>query len=89
MSNTSLAQLFLEEFDTAEAGGDWIVVYDFIGKKPNPKFWKNLTKMKNTSTIRTIQYSVLSAGQQRDARAAASLAEHYGAETLTYRVLSA
>ncbi len=83
-NNKSLAQQFLEDYGSNNKEGNWIVVYDFIDKKPNPKFWKNLTRMKNSSTIRTVPYSVLSAGQQSDANAAASLAEHYGAETITY-----
>ena len=88
MGNKSLAQLFLDEFGSTKSEGYWIVIYDFIGKKPNPKFWKNLTRMKNSSTVRTVQYSVLSAGLQRDANTAASLAEHYGAETRTYKVVA-
>lgn len=63
-----------------------MVIYDFIKKKPNPKFWKNLNKMKERSSVRSIQYSVLHVQTQGDAIAASKLARHYGAESLVYTV---
>ena len=83
----SLAQRFLEEIEAdPEDPSDWIIVYDFIKKKPNPHFWRNLKKMKNRSQLRRIQYSVLFTTQRQEALAAVRLAEHYGAEVELFSV---
>jgi hypothetical protein len=86
MSNRSLAEQFLEESAEKEKEhGFYIIVYDFLGEKASPKFWDNLNKLKQISSIRSIQYSVLSAECSKDAEAAALLASHYGAEVRKYR----
>ena len=81
----SLAQEFLEE-NEKDSEGSWLVLYDFIKKNPSPKFWKNLNKLKNLSSIRTVQYSVLLAERKSEALAAVKLAEHYGGETLLFNI---
>jgi hypothetical protein len=85
MSRISLSEEFLDQYQTKEDPFDWIVVYDFIGLKPNPRFWKNLEKMMMLSTVKRLQYSVLIASKEGDARAAARLADYYGADTVVFR----
>ena len=75
----SLAEQYLEEHQYDDEPFNWIIAYDFIERKPSPKFWKNLEKMTSISTITRIQYSVLKAENRGDALAVARLAEHYGA----------
>ena len=75
--NQSLAELFLEEQDKDDDPYQWLIAYDFVNKKPPPKFWKNLDKLMNISTVTRIQYSVLIAENRGDALAAAQLVEHY------------
>ncbi len=83
----SLAQRFLEESEAdPEDPSDWIIVYDFINKKPNPQFWRNLKKMKCRSSLRRIQYCVLFTTKRYEALAAVRLAEHYGAVVELFRV---
>ena len=83
----SLAQRFLEESKAdPEDPSDWIIVYDFTKKKPNPHFWRNLKKMKSRFSLRRIQYSVLFTTQRHEAFAAVRFAEHYSAEVELFRV---
>ena len=85
MTKLSLSEEFLDEFVIADDPFDWIIVYDFIDGKPNPNFWKNLEKMMSISSVKRVQYSVLMAKSEGEARAAAKLAKYYGADTLMYR----
>jgi len=86
MYNRSLAQQFLDESQGKEDEGEqYIIVYDFLDDKASPKFWKNLNQLKQISSVRSIQYSVLSAECSRDAMAASMLASHYGAQVRKYR----
>ena len=85
MNQISLSEEFLEQFKTEEDPYEWVIVYDFIRLKPNPRFWKNLEKMRTLSSVRRLQYSVLIAGNEGDARAAARLADYYGADTVVFR----
>ena len=83
----SLAQRFLEERKAdPDDQSDWIIVYDFIKKKPNPRCWRKLQKMKSRFSLRRIQYSVLFTTQRHEALAAVRLAERYGAEVELFRV---
>ncbi|MCB2171468.1 hypothetical protein KQH65_01880 [archaeon] len=75
--NLSLAEQFLGEYQKDDDSFLWLIAYDFIEKKPPPKFWKNLEKMMSISTVSRIQYSVLIAENMRDALLAAQLVEHY------------
>lgn len=77
--NQSLAEKFLEETPNEDDQYQWIIVYDFIQEKPNPRFWKNLEKLMRVSTVSRIQYSVLIAEKKGDALAAEKLGIHYGA----------
>ncbi len=87
LTKISLSEEFLDEFQIEDDPFDWIIVYDFIDGKPNPNFWKNLEKMKSISSVKRVQYSVLIAKSEGEARAVAKLAEYYGADTLMYRCI--
>jgi len=87
MGRKSLAQKLLEEASEEEDEDHlWLVFYDFKGRKPNPRFWKNLnrllTLLDNGSMV---QYSVLKTRQRRGAVAAVRLARHYGAEVKVFK----
>lgn len=84
MSQTSLAQRILEE-EASDEEGTWIVVYDFRDRKPCPRFWVNLRRLKELADCRSIQYSVVVAGNRRAASATAKLASHYGADVAVFR----
>ncbi|MCK4702527.1 hypothetical protein KAT55_04135 [Candidatus Bathyarchaeota archaeon] len=85
MNQTSLAQQILDEDASADEEGTWIVVYDFRDRKPCPRFWVNLRRLKELADCRSIQYSVVVAGNRRTASAVAKLASHYGAEVAVFR----
>jgi len=85
LSQTSLAQQILDEDASAEEEGTWIVVYDFRDFKPCPRFWVNLRRLKELADCRSIQYSVVVAGNRRTAFAVAKLASHYGADVVVFR----
>ena len=88
MGRKSLAEEYYEETpeDGDGGGGTWLVIYDFRGVKPNPRFWNNLkrltTLINNTSMI---QYSVLKTESRRGALTAVKIAKHYGAEVRVFR----
>ena len=84
MHQTSLAQKILDEEDSEE-GGTWIVVYDFRDLKPSPRFWVNLRRLKELTSCRSVQYSVVVAGSRGDAAAVARLASHYGADVAAFK----
>jgi hypothetical protein len=84
LSQTSLAQQILEQCASADEEGTWIVVYDFRERKPSPRFWVNLRRLKELTGCRSLQYSVVVAGS-RGAAAVARLASHYGADVAVFR----
>lgn len=86
MSQTSLAQQILEQCASADEEGTWIVVYDFRDIKPSPRFWVNLRRLKELTSCRSVQYSVVVAGSRGDAAAVARLASHYGADVAAFKV---
>ena len=62
-------------------------LYDFKGIKPSTKYWTNLNRLiKITGGGSLIQYSVFTTMDKRAAAVAKRLAEHYGAETIVYKV---
>lgn len=85
-SKKSLAHKFLDEYED-ETEGFWLIIYDFIKMKPSPKFWTNLTRFKKSTSLKTIQYSVLSATKHGDSQTASRLAYHYGAQTNVFKVI--
>ncbi len=86
MNQTSLAQRILDEESSTEEEGTWIVVYDFRDLKPSPRFWVNLRRLKELTSCRSIQYSVVVVTGNRGAAAAvARLASHYGANVAVFR----
>ncbi len=85
MNQTSLAQRILDEESSADEEGTWIVVYDFRERKPSPRFWVNLRRLKELAGCRRIQYSVVVAGNRGAAAAVARLASHYGADVAVFR----
>jgi len=85
LSQTSLAQQILDEYASADEEGIWIVVYDFRGLKPSPRFWVNLRRLKESADCRSVQYSVVVAGSRGAAAAVSRLASHYGADVAVFR----
>ena len=83
-----LAVKFYEEAENIpEEDGTWLVLYDFKGIKPSTKYWTNLNRLiKFTGGGSLIQYSVFTTTDKRAAAVAKRLAEHYGAETIVYKV---
>ena len=88
MGRISLAVKFYEETkNIPEEEGTWLVLYDFKGIKPSTKYWTNLKRLiKITGGGSLVQYSVFTSKDKRAAAVAKRLAEHYGAETIVYRV---
>ncbi len=88
MGRISLAVKFYEETENIpEEDGTWLVLYDFKGIKPSTKYWTNLNRIiKITGKGSLIQYSVFTTTNKRAAAVAKKLAEHYGAETIVYKV---
>jgi hypothetical protein len=84
----SLAKKFYEEAkNIPEEDGTWLVLYDFKGIKPSTKYWTNLNRLiKIAGSGSLIQYSVFTSKDNRAAAVAKRLAEHYGAETIMYKV---
>lgn len=88
MGRRSLAQKYYEETpgDEEGTGGTWLVLYDFRGVKPNPKFWRNLKRLISLLDEGSmIQYSVFKTGRRRGAMAAVKIARHYGAEVRMFK----
>jgi hypothetical protein len=85
LSQTSLAKQILDKEASPDEEGTWIVVYDFRDLKPCPRFWVNLRRLKELADCRSIQYSVVVAGNLRTASAVAKLASHYGADVVVFR----
>ncbi|MCW4050145.1 MAG: hypothetical protein NWE89_10480 [Candidatus Bathyarchaeota archaeon] len=81
--NRSVASIFLEE--TEDEAGLWIVVYDFIGSKPNPNFWVNLKRISTSEGGNLIQYSVYQTEKRKEAHAVRNLVHHYGGEARIFR----
>lgn len=82
MVNPSIAsQLISEETDEF---GLWVIVYDFIGFKPNPNFWVNLRRVSSSYGGFLIQYSVYQAGNKSEAEAVSQLVRHYGGEAQAF-----
>jgi len=82
-----LAEEFLEKADQyEEIKGTWLVIYDFKGVKPSPRFWGNLKRLMGLIEDGSmVQYSVFRTRSRRGAVVAVMLAEHYGAQVLTFR----
>lgn len=87
MGRKSLAEKYYEETNIPEEHGTWLVLYDFKGIKPSTKYWTNLNRLiKITGGGSLIQYSVFTTMDKRAAAVAKKLAEHYGGDTIVYRV---
>jgi hypothetical protein len=88
MGRKSLAMKFYEQTENIpEEEGTWLVLYDFKGIKPSSKYWTNLNRLINfTGGGSLVQYSVFTTKDKRAAAVAKRLAEHYGAETILYKV---
>ncbi|MDP2900329.1 MAG: hypothetical protein Q8O47_05115 [Candidatus Bathyarchaeota archaeon] len=92
MTRRSLVDTYYEETDDelCEAETTWLLLYDFKGTKPSTKFWANLKRLAAKDIgAGLIQYSVLLTRSRRVAKAAKRLAEHYGAETITFAATQA
>ena len=87
MGRRSLAEELLEKAEQyEEIKGTWLVIYDFKGVKPSPKFWVNLKRlMRLLGEGSMVQYSVFKTRSRRGVVAAAMLAEHYRAQVITFK----
>jgi hypothetical protein len=90
MPKKNLAEEIYDELeDEVESEAEWIVVYDFNGVKPHLNFWTNIHRLASLGgDSKLIQFSVFKTKNRRVAYAVKRLAEHYGAETLIFNVLS-
>jgi hypothetical protein len=89
MGRKSLAEKYYKqvEEDYEEDGGTWLVLYDFKGVKANSKFWMNMKRVGDLVDGGSLtQYSVFTTASKRGAVTVLRLAEHYGGETILYRV---
>ncbi len=70
-----------------EEDGTWLVLYDFKGIKPSTKYWTNLNRLiKIAGGGSLVQYSVFTTKDKRAVAVTKRLAEHYGAETIVYKI---
>ena len=67
MGRRSLAEELLEKAEQyEEIKGTWLVIYDFKGVKPSPKFWVNLKRlMRLLGEGSMVQYSVFKTRSRR------------------------
>ena len=88
MGRKSLAKKFYEETENIpKEEGTWVVLYDFKGIKPSTKYWTNLRRLiKIAGGGSLLQYRVFTTKEKRAGVVAKRLAEHYGGETIVYRV---
>lgn len=87
MPRRSLAE-DLDDWDDAGEGGEWLMIYDFEGRKTSKRFWENLGRLAGVSPGGTlIQRSVFFTSSQRLATASKRLAAYYGAKTAVFKVL--
>ena len=58
MGRKSLAKKYFEEIPMEEdrEDGTWIVLYDFKGIKPNPKFWMNIRRLMDIGCYRGLRH---------------------------------
>ena len=82
MGNPSIASQLISEEPSGV--GLWVIVYDFVGFKPSPNFWANLSRISNAYGGYLIQYSVYQAGNRTEAKAVTSLVRHYGGEVQAF-----
>ena len=83
----SVAGKFYEEApDEKDEGETMLVLYDFKGVKPNPRFWGNLKRLIGlVGEGSLIQYSVFMTKSRRGAVTAVKIARHYGANAMLFR----
>jgi hypothetical protein len=87
MPRRSLAE-DLDDGDDVEEDGEWLMIYDFEGRKTSKRFWENLSRLAGISSGGTlIQRSVFFTSSQRVATVSKRLAAHYGAKTAVFKVL--
>ena len=87
LGRKGLAEEYLEEIPVEEEQGDgtWLVMYDF-DRKPNPRFWSNLRRLRDlVGEGSMVQYSVFMTRSRRGAIVAEKLARHYGARVDVFR----
>lgn len=90
MPPISLAQKYYDQTEDIQEASheDYLILYDFKEKKPNPKFWRNIKRLISISPQTTlIQYSALQTRSRRIASATKALVTHYGGEAGVYRVV--
>lgn len=89
MPRRSLAEDLYEGNDAAdEEDGEWLMIYDFEGRKTSKRFWENLGRLAGVSPGGSlIQRSIFLTGSRRIADASRRLASRYGAKTAVFKVL--
>jgi hypothetical protein len=88
MGRKSIAGKFYEETsdEKDECNATWLVLYDFKGVKPNPRFWGNLKRLIGlVGEGGLIQYSVFMTKSGRGALTAMKIARHYGAQVMLFK----
>jgi CRISPR/Cas system-associated endoribonuclease Cas2 len=85
MVNFSIASRIL--VNETEGIGLWIIVYDFLGFKPNPNFWVNLRRISNAHGGNFIQYSVYQTRKKTEAKAVKELIVHYGGDAQVFECI--
>ena len=89
MGRRSVAEEIWESYEGEEEAQDegvWLVLYDFKGMKPNPRFWGNVKRLISLAGDGVmLQYSVFSTSKRRSALTAAGIAQHYGAEVVLFQ----
>ena len=88
MGRKSLAAKYFDETADEKDEGEatWLVLYDFRGVKPNPRFWGSLKRLIGlVGEGSLIQYSVFMTKSRRGAVTAVKIARHYGAHVMLFR----
>jgi len=65
---------------------EYLVIYDFVKRKPTTRFWRNLNRLLPVSKGKLIQRSAFLAQGKRAALAVSTLASHYGADVAVFWV---
>jgi len=89
MGRKSTAQLILEELPKADSlDQSYLVIYDFHGGPPNPKFYSNLGRISELTEDGSslVQFSVYRTTSAKAALAVHALAAREGAEVAIYMV---
>jgi hypothetical protein len=87
MGRKSLVAAIHDELGYMEGeSGTWLVLYDFLGKKPSTRFWTNLNKISEISgSGALVQFSVFMTTDKKSAYTAVELVKHYGGQPMLFK----